>query len=79
MTPIYQQSAVKDRFAKVREQLDPDDHALLGLRLDRQMSWTEIAKVMGDEAAGAREAAALRKRFERLKVKLRELVKTHAE
>lgn len=75
-TPIYQRTDVKDRFAKAREQLEPDDHMLLGLRLDRQMAWLDIAKILGsgDEAALTREAAALRKRFERLKLKLRELV-----
>jgi RNA polymerase sigma-70 factor, ECF subfamily len=75
-TPIYQKTDVKDRFAKAREQLEPDDHMLLGLRLDRQMAWLDIARVLGsgDEATLTREAAALRKRFERLKVKLRELV-----
>jgi RNA polymerase sigma-70 factor, ECF subfamily len=75
-TPVYQRTDVKDRFAKVREQLEPDDHMLLGLRLDRQMGWADIARVLGsgDEAAVTREAATLRKRYERLKDKLRELV-----
>jgi RNA polymerase sigma-70 factor (ECF subfamily) len=75
-TPIYQKSDVKDRFAKLREQLPPDDHMLLGLRLDRRMAWIDIARVLGsgEESSVTREAAALRKRFERLKVKLRELV-----
>jgi RNA polymerase sigma-70 factor, ECF subfamily len=75
-TPVYQRTDIKDRFAKVREQLEPDDHMLLGLRLDRRLGWTEIARILGsgDDAALARESAALRKRFERLKVRLRELV-----
>ncbi|MEO8699431.1 MAG: sigma-70 family RNA polymerase sigma factor [Kofleriaceae bacterium] len=75
-TPLHQRTDVKDRFAKVREELEPDDHMLLGLRLDRQMGWTDIARVLGsgDEAAVTREAATLRKRYERLKDRLRELV-----
>lgn len=77
-TPVYQRDDVKDRFAAVREQLEPDDHMLLGLRLDREMAWNDIAKVLGaeDDAAIRREAAALRKRFERLKTRLRELLDT---
>jgi RNA polymerase sigma-70 factor, ECF subfamily len=49
---------------------------LLGLRLDRQMGWTDIARVLGtgDEATLTRDAATLRKRYERLKDRLRELV-----
>jgi RNA polymerase sigma-70 factor, ECF subfamily len=75
-TPAHEKSEVKARFAQLREQLEPDDHMLLGLRIDRKMPWTEIAKVLSPEAdePTARELAALRKRFERLKARLRELV-----
>lgn len=73
-TPAYRKPAVQDAFARIREQLDPDDHILLGLRIDREMSWPEIARVLGSAAAEIeRDAATLRKRFERLKQKLREL------
>jgi len=41
---------------------------------DRDLSWTEIALVLDEDGAGPSEAA-LRKRFERLKVKLKELAK----
>ncbi len=75
-TPIYMRTQIKEAFAKIRERLDPDDHMLLGLRLDRRMPWNEIAEIFGaqDPATRTREAAALRKRFERLKEKLRDLV-----
>jgi RNA polymerase sigma-70 factor, ECF subfamily len=66
-TPAHRKPAVQGAFARIRAQLDPDDHMLLGLRIDREMSWPEIAQVLG------LEAATLRKRFERLKQKLREL------
>ena len=66
-TPPHEKPAVQDAFARIREQLDPDDHMLLGLRIDREMSWPEIAQVL------RAEPATLRKRFERLKQKLREL------
>jgi RNA polymerase sigma-70 factor (ECF subfamily) len=76
-TPVYQQTAVKDELARVREQLDPEDHMLLGLRLDRKLPWNDVARILGDgdPAHLARDAAALRKRFERLKERLRELVR----
>lgn len=78
-TPVHERTAVKDKFAKLREQLAPEDHMLLGLRIDRKMAWNEIARVLaeadGDAVDITREAAALRKRFERLKAKLRELAR----
>jgi DNA-directed RNA polymerase specialized sigma24 family protein len=71
-TPVYQRTEVKEAFARLREQLDPEDHMLLGLRLDRGLSWNDIAQILGGgrPADLARESAALRKRFERLKSKL---------
>jgi len=76
-TPIYQRTDIKDRFAKVRAELDPDDHMLLGLRIDRKLPWNDIAKVLAnsDDKPSAREVAALRKRFERLKARIRELAR----
>jgi RNA polymerase sigma-70 factor (ECF subfamily) len=73
-TAEYLRTETKSRFASLREQLDPDDRTLLILRVDRRMAWRDIAAVLGEppEPAGlARRAAALRKRFERLKVELR--------
>jgi RNA polymerase sigma-70 factor, ECF subfamily len=74
-TPLYMQTEVKDRFAALRAQLAPEDHMLLGLRIDRKLPWIDIAKVLAasDDAPSPREIAALRKRFERLKQRLREL------
>src|SRR4051812_10606143 len=72
-TPVHKRTEVRDRFAKLRETLDPEDHMLLGLRIEQKLAWNDIAKVLDntDEAPSARDVAALRKRFERLKVKLR--------
>lgn len=64
-TPVYQQTPVRDRFAAVRATLDPADHMLLGLRLDRRLAWNEIATILDEPAP------TLRKRFERLKERLR--------
>ena len=69
--PAYEQTSVKAQFAAVRAALAPDDHMLLGLRLDRRLAWTEIAEILG-EPSDARTVAALRKRYERLKTKLRD-------
>ncbi len=66
---------------QLREQLAPDERALLILRLDRKLAWNEIAEIMADEGAPKsaetlrRDAATLRKRFERVKDRLRELAK----
>jgi len=74
-TPVHHRTEVKDRFAELRAALDPEDHMLLGLRIDRKMAWIDIAKVLAntEDEPTTREVAALRKRFERLKVRLREL------
>lgn len=79
-TPFLERSEVRDRYAAIRAQLDEDDLVLLGLRIENQLAWSDIAKVMAatDEPADAKELAALRKRFERLKVKLRELARSSA-
>jgi len=75
-THPWQRTDVKDRFAQLREALDPEDRALLVLRVDRGMAWPEIARVTldadePDERAIARETDRLAKRFQRLKEELR--------
>ncbi len=82
-TPPYLRTDVKDGFAALRATLDADDQLLLGLRLESGMAWAEIARILADAdadapAASAREVAALRKRFERLKGELRALARKHA-
>lgn len=74
-TAQHLRTDVKDGFARLRATLDPDDQLLLGLRLDGDMAWSDIARVLaGEDAAepSTREVAALRKRYERLKKELRE-------
>jgi len=63
----------RDAVARLRASLVPDDRALLVLRLDRAMSWTEIAAVLAPEEAAPRAAARLRKRFQLVKERLRGL------
>lgn len=76
-TVPFLRSEVKDELRALRDALDPDDHALLVLRLDRKMAWKDIARALADagdtEADLERRAAALRKRFERAKDQLRAL------
>ena len=72
---------VKDRFARIRESLDPEEQTLLTLRVDKELSWTEIADVLSgpDEALSDRElgtrATALRQKYQRLKEKIRRIAK----
>ncbi len=77
-TASFLHSEVKDKLEQIRATLSPEDQALLSLRIDRDLSWSEIADVMGESGSLAPEArkgqeAALRKRFERLKDRLRQL------
>ena len=67
---------IKDQFAELRASLDPDDQALLILRVNRELSWKEIAVIMGDaepddDAALRSGAARLRQRFQGLKTRIR--------
>ena len=75
-TQPHLRTEVKDRFAAIRNELPEDDRALLVLRVDRNLSWSEIAHVFSAEAEPdetvAQVATKLRKRFERLKGEIRE-------
>lgn len=81
ITAPYQRTEVKEGLRALREALDPLDHEILVLRLDRAMSWKDIARALAEpgDAEGAVEqrAAAYRKRFERAKAQLRELAVKH--
>ena len=75
-TQPWLRTDVKDRFGALRESLDPDDRSLLVLRVDRKLSWEEVARVtLGDEAPDelvlVRETDRLRKRYQLLKDDLR--------
>jgi len=77
-TACYKRTAVKDQFRELREQLDLEDQTLLILRVDRNMSWRELAQTLSgtvdlDEATIERESARLRKAFERVKRELKRL------
>jgi len=78
-TAAHLRTEVKDGFAKLRETLAPDDQLLLNLRVEGNMPWNDIARVLAEDGAtpSAREVAALRKRFERLKRELQALAKAN--
>ncbi len=60
-----------DRLAAVRSTMTPEEQTLLILRVDRNLAWKDIAHVLASDD-DALDEAALRKRFERLKEKLRD-------
>ncbi|MEZ4402696.1 MAG: hypothetical protein R3B06_21930 [Kofleriaceae bacterium] len=70
----YLRTEVKDGFRQLRDELTVEDLELLVLRVDRKLSWRDVARaVPADGATLEQRAAALRKRFERIKGRLREL------
>ena len=71
-TSDYLRTSVQERFACLRKRLDPEEQALLSLRVGQRLSWSEVAQVMSRPDQPLDETA-LRKRFERLKARLREL------
>lgn len=74
----YLRTEVRAEVARFREQLDPDERSLIILRVDRRLSWDAIARITSEEAEPdpetlKRDAARLRKRYERVKHRLRAL------
>lgn len=78
-TAAHLKTENRSRMQKLREQLSDADQELLILRVDKQMSFREIAIVVAEQAPGGdagaleRAAARLRKRFQLAKDKLRRL------
>jgi RNA polymerase sigma-70 factor, ECF subfamily len=66
-----------DVYAEIRATLPDEEQTLLVLRVDRDLAWRDIAIVLlgedADAAAVTRKASTLRKQFERVKQRLREL------
>lgn len=78
-TAEYLKSDVKAGFARLRKELSHEEQTLLTLRVDRGLSWEEIAAVMSpldsglDAMLAKKEAARLRQQYRRLKSRLRRL------
>jgi RNA polymerase sigma-70 factor, ECF subfamily len=71
-TALYLRSEAKDAVARLREQLTPAEQSLLVLRIDRGLSWSEVASVMSTPEEHL-DAQTVAKRFQRVKDKLRTL------
>lgn len=74
-TEPYLRTTNKRRLRELRALLSADDQLLMVLRLDRDMGWDAIARVMSDDDAPdpellRRQSVVLRKRFSRLKARL---------
>lgn len=79
----YLRTEAKAGLRALRDEMDEDDRVLLTLRIDRRMAWRDLAVVFlqrdreqdteptADEIT--RTAATLRKRFERVKTRLKTL------
>jgi RNA polymerase sigma-70 factor (ECF subfamily) len=82
-TPPYLQSDAKQRLLELRGRLSEEDQALLDLRVIRRFSWKDIARIRlhaipepePEPIDVRREAARLRKRFELLRRRLRDMAR----
>jgi RNA polymerase sigma-70 factor (ECF subfamily) len=78
-TVSYMRTAPRARFSALRESLPLEDQTLLILHVDRGLKWNELVRVLNDGSGALddehvkREAARLRKRFQGIKDRLREL------
>lgn len=76
-TRPHLRTEIKTGFAEIRAMLDDPDRMLLILRVDRAMSWNDVARVMLEEGeddseeAVVRAAARMRKRFQSVKETIR--------
>ena len=62
----------KGAVERLRASLDPGEQTLLILRLDRDLPWRDVAMILSGDGATLDEAT-VRKRYERVKAKLRKL------
>lgn len=74
-TAPWLRTEVKDVFVRLRGSLSEPERELLVLRVDRDLSWDEIALILGEPGDRAATAARVRKRFQVIKDKLRDLAR----
>ena len=78
-TASFLRTEKRTKLEALRDSLPPEDRELLVLRVDRGLSWNDIALAMhdGEESltgdALTREAQRLRKRFQLIREKLRQM------
>jgi len=82
-TLAFLRTEKKTQLQALRDALSEEDRALLVLRVDRQLAWNDLARVFREEdgvplseADLLKEAARLRKRFQLVKDRLRQLAKS---
>jgi RNA polymerase sigma-70 factor, ECF subfamily len=71
-TALHLRSETKDAVALLRKQLTAAEQSLLVLRVDRELSWSEVAVVMSTPEENL-DAQTVAKRFQRVKTKLQKL------
>jgi RNA polymerase sigma-70 factor (ECF subfamily) len=74
-TQTFLRTERRSAIAQLRDELPTEDRTLLVLRVDRELAWNELARIMldapdPDEVTVKREAARLRKRFQLVKERL---------
>jgi RNA polymerase sigma-70 factor (ECF subfamily) len=82
-TKAFLRTENKTRLQALRDGLPDEDRMLLVLRVDRGLAWNDLARILSeeegdaatDDASLAKEAARLRKRFQLVKERLREMAK----
>lgn len=82
-TAPFLRTETRTRLEALRDTLPEEDRMLLVLRVDRQLAWSDLARILGDAQgrdvrdaeALTREAARLRKRFQLVKERLHELAR----
>jgi RNA polymerase sigma-70 factor, ECF subfamily len=82
-TAPYLQTGARDGIARLRESLSEEERMLLSLRIDRDLAWDDLARVLNDgsqadltEKEIKRESARLRQKFRSVKEKLAELARS---
>jgi RNA polymerase sigma-70 factor (ECF subfamily) len=71
-TTAFSHERRRRRLDELRSELARDDQTLLFLRVDQQLPWDDVAAVLSSSSTPV-DAAVVRKRFERLKERLRKL------
>lgn len=79
-TRPFLRTDVKDRFAPLRASLEPEERTLLTLRVDRGLSWGDVARIVhdapeADEDEIRRLSTNLRQRFRKLTKRIEQLAR----
>ena len=80
-TLAYLRTEARDGFSRLRERLDAEEQSLLTLRIDRGLTWPEIALILSNSEKTPEEdellamAAASRQKYKRLKDRIRRMAR----